>query len=96
MLLQSHAGEIHLLPALPRAWADGAFAGLRARGGLEIDLVWTAGRATAATLRPTADGVPRLRPPAGQQIASVKADGTDVKFATRDLAAEITLQAGKV
>ena len=96
MLMQSHAGEVHFLPARPRAWADGAFTGLRARGGLEIDLVWTAGRATAATLRPTADGVHRLRPPAGQQIASVKADGTDVKFSTRDSAAEMTLQAGKV
>jgi alpha-L-fucosidase 2 len=96
MLMQSHAGEVHFLPARPRAWADGAFTGLRARGGLEIDLVWTGGRATAATLRPTADGAHRLRPPAGQQIASVRADGTDVKFSTRDSAAEMTLQAGKV
>jgi alpha-L-fucosidase 2 len=61
MLIQSHAGEVSLLPALPKAWPDGSFRGLRARGGLEVDVTWRAGRFRYASLRSEPGGTYRVR-----------------------------------
>jgi alpha-L-fucosidase 2 len=62
MLVQSHDGAIHLLPALPDAWQNGKISGLRARGGFEIvALEWSEGKIAKATIKSTIGGNLRLR-----------------------------------
>jgi alpha-L-fucosidase 2 len=96
LLMQSHGGEIHLLPALPKAWAGGSVKGLRARGAVELDLTWADGKATAAVLRPKAGGEFKIRPPRGQRIASVTSEAKAVALqADAEGVCAVRLDAGR-
>ncbi len=81
MLLQSHSGVIAILPALPSAWPEGHFHGLRARGNVEVDASWKGGRAVSAALRPGVAGEFQLRPPRGQRIARIQSGGRTTPIA---------------
>jgi alpha-L-fucosidase 2 len=61
MLLQSHAGTLDLLPALPTAWPEGQVSGLRARGGLAVGITWKQGRVTEVSLEVPSARVVKLR-----------------------------------
>ena len=80
MLVQSHAGEIHLLPALPKAWPAGRVTGLRTRGGFDVDLEWSGGQLTRAAIRSRLGGTARIRTAvpvtaSGGRAAPVEAEG---------------------
>ncbi|MBN1935992.1 MAG: glycoside hydrolase family 95 protein, partial [Anaerolineae bacterium] len=60
-LIQSHAGEVELLPALPTSWTSGKVLGLRARTGYEVDIEWENSKLTQATIRSALGTVPVVR-----------------------------------
>ncbi len=74
MLLQSHRGELHLLPALPAAWPEGKVTGLRAPGGLSVDISWKDGKVTDY----------RITAPE-ERVVSIRADGRSSTVKTAPL-----------
>lgn len=75
-LIQSHMGQIHLLPALPEAWSDGQIKGIKARGAFVIDMQWKNSKLTEAAIHSSVGSDCILR--SGSAV-TVKQNGKTVK-----------------
>lgn len=95
MLLHSHDGTIHLLPARPARWLDGEVKGLRARGDLEVDIQWAVGKLTTAVLRPGRAGGHTLRYPQPQRLLSVAPDAAVQPGSSDTATVHLQLEAGR-
>ncbi len=83
MLVQSHDGAVHLLPALPDDWQRGEVKGLRARGGFIVSEQWSGGQVTSATVQSTIGGTLRLRSYVPLRLAKAP-KGAQLKVAEGD------------
>lgn len=74
MLLQSHDGVLHILPALPDAWPTGSIAGIKGRGGFEVTIAWREGKLLQATILSMQGGLCRIHTAIPVKVLEVVAD----------------------
>jgi alpha-L-fucosidase 2 len=84
-LLQSHAGEISLLPALPTGWDDGSVTGLRARGGYDVSMQWQGGKLRTADIHGLKGGAIKVR--YGQKTSTINIKPGETAHLNADLVA---------
>lgn len=88
MLMQSHNGAVHLLPALPDVWRRGSITGLRSRGGFEVDMEWDGAELSKAIITSHLGGNLRLRsyvPLSGEGLKEAKGTNKNPFFALADI-----------
>jgi alpha-L-fucosidase 2 len=96
MLVQSHNGEVHLLPALPAAWKNGSVKGLRARGGVTVDIEWKDSQLTTAKIHTANSGTVHIRTPLfeGKYSLVSKANNKSVVVKNKDGSGSFNAQGG--
>jgi alpha-L-fucosidase 2 len=95
MLIQSHAGFIEFLPALPDAWSSGSFRGMRVRGGGTVSANWSVQHLTSATLTATIDGSFKIRIPAYADKFTGDVDGKKLKLKNDNGLVTVALKKGE-
>lgn len=95
MLIQSHDGAIHLLPALPDIWKDGSVSGIMARGGFEISMKWKNGEVSEISILSKLGGNLRIRSHtrlSGKELKIAEGNNSNLFFAPADIAKPIISQ----